>query len=55
MTPSQVKGGHDYPFYAEMEKELVKQIRAVGFMEVKNFRESIDGRTSGMTKIFEIE
>lgn len=42
MTPSQVKGGHDYPFYAEMEKELVKQIRAVGFMgSVEEFCEKV--------------
>lgn len=31
MTPMQVAGGHDYPFYGEMEEELEKQIRAVGF------------------------
>lgn len=31
MTPRQVSGGHDYPFYGEMEDELEKQIRAVGF------------------------
>lgn len=31
MTPCQVSGGHDYPFYGEMEEELEKQIRAVGF------------------------
>lgn len=31
MTPLQVGGGHDYPFYGEMEAELEKQIRAVGF------------------------
>lgn len=42
MIPSQVKGGHDYPFYGDMEEELIKQIRAVGFMgDVEEFCEKV--------------
>lgn len=42
MTPRCVLGGHDYPFYGFMEEELIKQIRAVGFMgDVDEFCEKV--------------
>ena len=31
MIPQKVEGGHEYPFYKNMEEELVRQIRAAGF------------------------
>lgn len=31
MIPQMVEGGHEYPFYKNMEEELVRQIRAAGF------------------------
>lgn len=31
MVPVQGKADHSYPFYGHMERELIKQIRAVGF------------------------
>ena len=41
-TPKRVIGGHGYPFYGTMEKELEKQIRAVGFMgDVDEFCEKV--------------
>ncbi len=31
MIPQKLEGGHEYPFYRNMEEELVRQIHAVGF------------------------